>query len=125
MVESYKERQVDASKPVQVYRCLPRKGRVFSVRQEGLVVGHTEEVVLKDCKFKVNKSGHKRYLREKQRNVHAFIEGYLGQEEDIQNKFSFDLMYDLTIGEFTNSVLGPVREASTVKIDEKGVYFQL
>jgi len=124
-MENFKGRELDPLKPVEVYRCLNRKGQVFSVRQGGLVVGHTDNIVLKDCKFKVNKSGYKRYLKEGQRNVHAFIQGYIGNEEDIKNQFSFDLTYDLSIGEFTSSMLGPVRSSSVVYIISGKVLFQL
>lgn len=73
----FKGREVDLSKRVHVYRCLNRKGRIFSVRQNGYVVGHTEEITLKDVKFVVNKAGKNKAIETMQRNVHAYIDGLI------------------------------------------------
>lgn len=57
-----------------VYRNLRTGG--FSVRRGGIVEErfppHLTAVML-DCTFKVNQAGRQRVLREKQKNVHAFI----------------------------------------------------
>ena len=53
----YKNRKLDNTKPVEVYRNLTRKDYKYSVRQNGLVVAHTNLLYLLDCKFKVNESG--------------------------------------------------------------------
>lgn len=76
-IKSYKGRKIDYSKPVDVYRCLPRKGRVYSIRQNGKVVGHTEVLNLSNVNFIVNESGKRRAICTKTRNVHAFIRGYI------------------------------------------------
>lgn len=39
------------------------------------VTRHEDTVLLKDATFKVSESGRQRVLRDKQKNVHAFIEG--------------------------------------------------
>ena len=74
---------IDESKPVQVYRNLHKK--CWSVRQDGLVKCHTDYIVLRDCKFKVSKAGRERVLRERTKNVHAWIEGHVCTRQDFNN----------------------------------------
>lgn len=90
----FKKRKLDFDEPVHIYRNLNRKGRVFSIKQKGLVVAHTEYFVLKDCSFIIQKKAKEKAIKEQRRNVHAFIKGYLGTEEDILNSFSWILKYD-------------------------------
>ena len=66
---------IDPSKKVRVYRNLHKK--CFSVKQDGLVRCHVDNVVLEDCKFIVSKAGQKRVRDEKKKNVHAFVEGFV------------------------------------------------
>lgn len=56
-----------------VYYNLRRK--TFSVRVKGKVILHTDDVTMQDCVFVVNKAGRERVLREKRKNVHAFVRG--------------------------------------------------
>lgn len=90
----YKSRKIDIDKKVRMYRCLNKKGFVFSLSQNKKVVGHTTNIVLKNCKLIVMESGKNRCIKEKQRNVHAFVEGYIGTEDDIKLTFSFLLEYN-------------------------------
>lgn len=90
---TFKNRKIDFSQPVRVYRNLNRKGQVYSVWQKGFVVAHMKEFVLRDVTFVVNKSGKERAIRTKTRNVHAFIEGFLGDFDDILLEFSHNLYY--------------------------------
>lgn len=69
-----KDRQIDLSKPVQVYKNLHKK--CYSIRQSGLVVAYAQRICLKDCSFIVNKAGQERTRREKKKYVHAWIEGF-------------------------------------------------
>jgi hypothetical protein len=66
---------IDPSKKVRVYRNLHKN--CFSVKQNGLVCCHTNQVTLSDCKFIVSKAGQKRVRDEKRKNVHAFVEGFV------------------------------------------------
>lgn len=62
---------------VQVYWNITKK--VWSVRDKatGLVCCRLPSLVLTDCKFVVQEGGRQRVLREKQKNIHAFVEGEL------------------------------------------------
>jgi len=66
-------REIDEKKRVFVYFNLHKK--VWSVRQSGKVVGHTEHIMLKDCRFLVGKKGRERVIREGKKNVHAGVSG--------------------------------------------------
>lgn len=72
----FKNRAVYKEHPIEMYRCLNRKGHTFSIRQFGKVVGHTEKLTLFDCSFIVNDGGKKRCVDQKIRNVHAHIKGW-------------------------------------------------
>ena len=67
---------------VQVYRNLHKsfgKHAVYSVRDKKTrrVVNHQSFLLLQDCKFHVSPTGRERVLRERRKNVHAWIEGSL------------------------------------------------
>ena len=66
---------IDPTKKVRCYRNLHRG--CISIQQGGLVKCHTDNVILRDFKTIVNKKGQERVRREKAKNVHAFIEGYV------------------------------------------------
>jgi hypothetical protein len=74
IVVSFKERQVDLDSPIYLYRNLHKNG--YSIKQFGKVVAHAERLCIRDCQFVVSESGRQRVLKEKQKNVHAFIKGY-------------------------------------------------
>lgn len=74
----FKNRTIDPSSPVQVYRCLTKRDDVwYSIRQKGKVVAHSKCLVLVDARFIVCPGGRARALREKKRNVHAYVTGLL------------------------------------------------
>ena len=52
-----------------------RHKSTFSIRHKGKVIEHTDTVVIKNPRFVVNESGRNRVLREKKKNVHAFVRG--------------------------------------------------
>jgi hypothetical protein len=63
---------------VEVYFNLTRK--LWSVRalegpDKGRVFAHLPEVTVKNAKFVVREGGRQRVLKEKQKNVHAFVRG--------------------------------------------------
>ena len=44
---------------------------------KGKVIAHAEGILLKGCSFKVGEKGRQRVLREKRKNVHAYVEGFV------------------------------------------------
>ena len=72
----YKDRKIDFSKEVKVYRNLSKNGVLgFSILQNGKVVGHTNQLMLRDCVFLVNQTARKKIVQTKRKVVHAFIKG--------------------------------------------------
>ena len=75
MDQPYKNRIIEIGKPVQVYRNLQRKGRWYSIRQNGLVVAHSTSLYLLDCKFVVNQKIREKIIKTGNKEVHAYIIG--------------------------------------------------
>ena len=73
-IAAYKGRKIDLNKPVEVYKNLHIDQ--WSIRQDGLVVGHARALALTDCTFHVSQVGRKRVLGSGRKNVHAFVRGY-------------------------------------------------
>jgi hypothetical protein len=66
-------------KRVKVYRNLTKKcWSVASLHQPdyGLVVGYETKMMLRNCNFRVSEASRQRVLRDKMKNVHAWITGY-------------------------------------------------
>ena len=72
---SFKGRWIDPSKKIKVYRNL-HNGKM-SVKQGSLVVGHCDEILINRAEFVVSEAGRQRVIKEKRKNVHAFVIGYL------------------------------------------------
>ena len=60
---------------VRIYWNLHKK--MFSVvdKETNKVVYHTQDILLKNCRFIVRQGGRKKVLETKRKNVHAFVEG--------------------------------------------------
>lgn len=61
---------------------------VLSVRKGGRVRLHTDAVMLEDAKFAVQPAGREKVLRERRKNVHAFVRGHY---EPIKSEDVMDL----------------------------------
>lgn len=107
-------------KRVRVYFNLHKL--LFSVQEKGengwRVVRHTNNITLRDVRFKVSEAGRQRVLREKRKNVHAFVEGYVSTS-------SFDCKSPVVIkynpyraGSFTSGSFN-VKGAGTVNLSCK------
>jgi len=70
--------RLDLRKPVDIYRNLTKQ--CWSVRQGAVVKGHIsydKEFVVRNADLVVSEKGRQRVLRQKQKNVHAFVRGLL------------------------------------------------
>lgn len=121
----YKNRILNHDAPVEIYRCLKRKGVIYSVRQFGKVVAHTDNIVLRGCKFIVNESGRQRVIKTKQKNVHAYIKGYVATVDSIQLSFSHLVKYNpYKFGYFYISDNTPIKKAKIVYTQNNYLYTQ-
>jgi len=75
----FKGRTIDRERVVKVYRNLHAHSpeEKWSIQQDGKVVAHAESLVLSGVEFKVSQKGRQRVLRERVKNVHAFLIGKL------------------------------------------------
>ena len=91
--------KIDYSKKVFVYKNLHKD--CWSVKQDGLVKAHTEEVRMWDCAFQVNAKGRQKVLDEQRKNVHAGIKGYIDNDQQVPsgvevtyNPYKYDSFVD-------------------------------
>ena len=119
MIDRYEDQVncVDLSRKVEVYRNLHKD--CWSVRQRGIVRFHCSRINLKDCKFVVQPAGHAKVVREKKKNVHAFVRGHLCDEaEDIQVFCWDDIYYNpYKAASFVDFQDHPVHTADFVDLD--------
>ena len=56
---------------------------------KGLVIGHTNSVLLSDVSFKVSQAGRSRVLAEKRKNVHAGVAGHMADSgaHDVHSRY--------------------------------------
>ena len=62
-------------KRVQVYRNLHKQAFSVKDKKSGRVILYADCIELKDCKCVVREGSRQRVLKEKRKNVHAWIEG--------------------------------------------------
>ena len=72
---------IDRNKKVEVYFNLHKM--CWSIRQSGASVIHADFVEIKEPQFVVQQGGNARVRREKRKNVHAFVRGYLTERVGI------------------------------------------
>jgi hypothetical protein len=85
---SYLNRPINTNKKVKVYRNL-KKNIIWSIKQGKYVVAHVIELSLINAVFLVNQNGRNKVLKEKQKNVHAYIFGFLSDEIFICSKEAY------------------------------------
>lgn len=81
---------------VFVYRNLHKN--LYSVRgSEGRIIAHTDNLMLRNVRYCVGKKGRERVLREKRKNVHAGLRGFVIHSiPDISNNDCLDLAVRIT-----------------------------
>jgi len=83
-----------------IYRNLRTGG--FSVRYRGRVVNRLFTFSAQGVEFKVNELGRQRVIKEKQKNVHAFVvaDKYKGL---INNEYELDKLVKITYNPYTDT----------------------
>jgi hypothetical protein len=87
-IQFYKNRTLKIGQRVKVYFNL--HNHLFSIvamdgEHKGKVVCHAEGLTLSNVTFKVSEAGRQRVLREKRKNVHAFV---IGKFEGFSDKLA-------------------------------------
>lgn len=60
---------------IRVYRNLHIKGVCYSLQARGRVIGHQDNILVKNAKFIVQKGGQQKVRQTKNKLVHAFVDG--------------------------------------------------
>lgn len=81
--ESFKNRKIELNTKTFVYRNLHTGN--YSVKQNGLVIAHVESIILNNCSFKISEKLRQKVIKDKQKNVHAYIVGYVESYKDINS----------------------------------------
>lgn len=71
---------IDQESPILVYFNLHKK--TWSIKQKTVRL-HTDYICLKNVEFKVSTAGRERVLRERKKNVHAFVKGFICTPSEI------------------------------------------
>ena len=81
MIDTYSVQAscINPDRKIEVYRNLHKD--CWSVRQKGIVRFHCNLIKMHICEFIVQPAGRAKVLREKKKNVHAFIRGYLWEDK--------------------------------------------
>lgn len=108
-------------KRVKVYFNLHKKTWSIKDKKTGIVIGYANWLPMKDCKFKVSEKGRQRVLKEKRKNVHAYVEGTISFEtlhkSEVQHgSFTYNpYKYDSFV-RFINGVVTPINGADYVTL---------
>lgn len=78
-MKELKTLRFEEGRKVEVYRNLHFDGVIWSVRccKTKIVLGHTSTIVLRDAELVVQPAGNKKVRKQKRKNVHAFVRGYM------------------------------------------------
>lgn len=83
---------------VDIYFNLIQK--CWSIRHKGRVVGHADYLSVLPIKFHVNESGSNKVKETKQKNVHAYVRGYLTSVNEKRRRSGVEISYDPFTSEF-------------------------
>lgn len=83
---------IDPSKPVRVYRNLNH--HCLSVKQNGIVQCHAQNVILENVTFIISKKSQNRVRVEKRKNVHAFVQGMVIAQNPTLKQSWVELYYN-------------------------------
>ena len=105
---------------VYVYRNLHRKCYSVKSLKTGRVICHVDDITLINVTFKVGKAGRERVLREKRKNVHAGVVGYIAEAsmygQPIKVKYN-PYKYD----SFVRDDESKINQASIAYLDTNGI----
>lgn len=83
VLKPFKGREVNSKQTYKVYRNLHKGAFSIVCKKEG-VVAHGENFFMENVLFNVSEAGRQRVLRERCKNVHAYVIGTLRLEVDFK-----------------------------------------
>lgn len=123
MIYSYRGRDLVEGTKVKVYFNLHT--HLFSVKdyETGLVLAHGNGILLENVQFKVSEAGRQRVLREKKKNVHAYVIGTFVGAVALQPEGSWVTPYYNPYKVKSFMVAGKeIRQANYAWLSDKKVY---
>lgn len=103
---------------VKVYRNITK--RCYSVMRDGHVIAHVDSIVLKNVEFRVSEAGRQRVLKERRKNVHAFIVGQVSMDEALDK--GTPVRYNPYVAPSFISEGQPIHSAGVVHLTTKGAF---
>lgn len=102
----------------------------FSIRDAGTrrVIGYADRIIIRNARFIVSQCGRTRVLRDRRKNVHAFVQGEYWSElqrlrlEDAKYREAYYNPYR-TVTFVDRSTFEPLNDAQVVLCDQKKVYY--
>jgi hypothetical protein len=128
VIKPFKDREVDLTKTVDVYRCLNQSGKVYSIKQRGKVIGHTSQLKLRDASFVIHKAGKERCKVTGINNPHALVRGKIDtiplNGDKHMNKVTYDPFVDNTYICHTTGEPFEIHHASSVIFTKNGIFVE-
>lgn len=103
---------------VKVYRNITKQ--CYSVMRDGLVVAHVDSIVLKNVEFRVSQAGRNRVLKERRKNVHAFVIGYVSMDEALDK--GTRISYNPYVAPSFMEGSQPIHSTPVVHLTKNGVF---
>ena len=110
----------DEKRTVSVYRNLHTGTWSEKDHTSGLVIGHPKSIILADVKFVVGEKSRQRVMKEKSKNVHAFVRGHRAKFK--MGKYEKVSYNPYKAGAFTKEDGTEVHSAKLVVMTPKGVF---
>lgn len=121
-IKPYKNRTVNKDKFVFVYRNL--HNGLLSIKQKN-VIGYTDFILLKNIHFIIHQSGYRETIKNNSKTVHAFVKGYLSNE-DICLDNAIQIFYNpYKANYFMNKEGQRITSAEFIKISSDGKMFAI
>lgn len=111
---------------VKVYRNLHKKCFSIVDRKTRRVIAHRYSVVILGASFQVREAGRRRVLREKRKNVHAWITGTLAEFLPVSASGKpRRAFYDpYKVSKFVNRrTRRPIEKARVVELNRNGIFY--
>jgi len=110
-----------------MYRNL--NSQCWSVKHRGKLIGHHDSIVLKNCEFRVSEKGRQRVLKEKVKNVHAYIAAQTHEQldEKYENLETVEITYNpYKYSTFVVKETGePIHHCETVLAKDDGKIYKI
>lgn len=112
-------------KTVRIYRNLHKKclSVLHKTERGWRLWKHVDRIEIFNAVFKVSQAGRERVLREKRKNVHAFVEGSFSGITNVTSSNLRLVKYNPYVaGHFFDQETGqPVKKASWAFVNQKGI----